>query len=89
MQELEQEIKVLIVEALTLADVRPEDIVSTEPLFGAGLGLDSIDLLELAMALSRRYGIEFDGSTAENERIFASVESLARHVAAAKQATTD
>ena len=82
MRNLEDEIKVLLVESLTLEDVRPEDIASDAPLFGKGLGLDSIDALELAMALTRRYRIKFDGSESETQSIFASVRSLAAHIGA-------
>jgi acyl carrier protein len=79
---LEEEIKSLIVEVLALADVKSEDISSTDPLFGEGLGLDSIDALELAMGLSRRYGVELSEDDGRNRQIFASVRSLAAYVRA-------
>ena len=79
--ELEEELKTLIVESLSLEDVTADQIVSGEPLFGDGLGLDSIDALELAMVISKRYGIKFESSDEENKTIFASVSSLAAHIA--------
>jgi len=77
---LEAEIKGLIVEALMLEDLRPEEIVSEDPLFVEGLGLDSIDALEIAMALEQRYGVVIGENPKENERIFGSVRSLAGFV---------
>jgi acyl carrier protein len=77
---LEAEIKELIVEALALTDVTPADIGTDDPLFGEGLGLDSIDALELAMALTERYGVEIQADNEENRRIFTSVRTLADHV---------
>lgn len=79
---LETEIKELIVEALMLDDVRPEDIDSEAPLFVTGLALDSIDALELAIAIDKRYGVKIRAEDEANEKIFASVRSLAAHVAA-------
>ncbi len=80
--ELEKEIKELIVEALMLDDVRPEDIDSDAPLFATGLSLDSIDALELAIAIDKRYGVKIRAEDEDNGKIFASVRSLAEHVAA-------
>ena len=77
---LEKEIKGLIIEALMLEDTTPEDIQTAEPLFNAGLGLDSIDALELAIVLESRYGIKLDEDSEENQEIFASVRSLATFV---------
>jgi len=77
----ELEIKHLIVDSLMLKDQRPEDIDSTAPLFVEGLGLDSIDALELAMAIGRRYGVKFSSDDATNRQAFATVRSLAAHVA--------
>jgi acyl carrier protein len=77
---LEKEIKGLIIEALMLEDTTPEDIETAEPLFNAGLGLDSIDALELAIVLESRYGIKLDEDSEENQEIFASVRSLATFV---------
>jgi len=77
---LEGEIKALIVEALALEDVTPEEIETEAPLFVEGLGLDSIDALELAMALEERFGVTIDDDPERNQQIFASVQSLAAFV---------
>jgi acyl carrier protein len=81
MQSLEQELKVLIVESLMLEDVKPAEIESTAPLFVEGLGLDSIDALELAMAIEKRFGVKFQPDDERNRQIFSSVQSLAQYVA--------
>jgi acyl carrier protein len=73
---LAAEIKALIIDALALEDVAPEDIETEAPLFVEGLGLDSIDALELAMVLEERYGVKLGEDPDENERIFGSVASL-------------
>ena len=81
---LEAEISDLIVEALMLEDVGAEDIDPAAPLFGDGpdgLGLDSIDVLELAMALNKRYGVKTKADDERNREIFASVRNLAAFVA--------
>ena len=77
---LEIEIKKLIVETLMLEDVTPEEIDSVDPLFGDGLALDSIDALELALALEGRYGVTIQEDAEQNERIFANVRALATFV---------
>jgi acyl carrier protein len=79
-EALEAEIKAMIVEALALEDIAPEEIETEAPLFVEGLGLDSIDALELAMALEERFGITIEDDPEENQRIFASVSSLAGFV---------
>jgi acyl carrier protein len=84
MQELEQEIKELIIESLNLEDVAAADIQTDAPLFVEGLGLDSIDALELGLALQRRYGIVISDSETGREH-FASVRRLAQFVAGARQ----
>ncbi|ADJ65181.1 acyl carrier protein [Herbaspirillum seropedicae] len=81
MQDLEQDIKQLIIEALDLEDLAPEDIDSAAPLFGDGLGLDSIDALELGMSLQKRYGIKLSANSEETRKHFASVQALAALVA--------
>ena len=80
MDNLEAELKVLIVEALKLDELEPESIASDEPLFVEGLGLDSIDALELGVALRKRYGIRIESVTAEVKAHFASVRSLAQFI---------
>jgi acyl carrier protein len=77
---LELELKHLIVEVLILKDVRPSDIDSDAPLLVEGLGLDSIDALELAMAISKRYGVKFSSEQALNRGVFTSVRTLAAFV---------
>lgn len=85
MQDLEQEIKELIISSLSLEDVRAQDIDAGEPLFVDGLGLDSIDALELGVALQRRYGVSLSADSTETRRHFASVRSLAAFVAAGRK----
>ena len=82
---LELELKKLIIEALALEDIEPEDIVSEDALFVEGLGLDSIDALEITMVLEERYGVEIDDDAERNREIFASVRSLASFVEANKK----
>ena len=80
-ESLENELKRLIVDALNLEDISPEEIDSDAPLFRDGLGLDSIDALELGLAIRRRYQVKIDADSEETRRHFASVSSLARFVA--------
>jgi acyl carrier protein len=82
MQDLELEIKKLIVSALQLEDLRVEDIASDEPLFGEGLGLDSIDALELGVALRKRFGLKIETVNDDLKQHFRSVRSLAAFVQA-------
>jgi acyl carrier protein len=82
LETLEADLKRLIVEVLVLEDVRPEDIDSEMPLFNEGLGLDSIDSLDLAMALEDVYGLHAGEDVDANRRHFLSVRSLASFVAA-------
>ncbi|MFO1394641.1 MAG: phosphopantetheine-binding protein [Steroidobacteraceae bacterium] len=76
----EKELAELLVESLNLEEVRPDEIDPEAPLFGAGLGLDSIDALELALAVSQRYGIHLKADDENNRRIFSSLKALALHV---------
>lgn len=85
MEALEQEIKQLLIEALNLEDVRPEQIESQEALFVDGLGLDSIDALELGLALQKRYGVSMAGDSEETRQHFSSIRALANFVAANRQ----
>jgi acyl carrier protein len=78
--ELEPELKQLIVHALKLEDKAPEDIDSDEPLVGEGLGLDSIDVLELAMAIHRKYGVKTGSDDSQNRQVYASVRNLATFI---------
>lgn len=77
MEKLERELKTLIVDALKLEDIAPEEIDSEEPLFNDGLGLDSIDALELGVALRKAYGIKIESVTDDVKQHFANVRSLA------------
>lgn len=86
MADLEAEIKTLIVDALKLEDLAPDAIASDEPLFGEGLGLDSIDALELGVALRKRYGIRMKSVTEEVKAHFANVRSLAQFIRAQLEA---
>jgi acyl carrier protein len=81
MNELESAVKALIVDALQLEDLRPEDIDSEAPLFGEGLGLDSIDALELGVALKKRFGLTLVSNDPAIKDHFRSVGSLARLIA--------
>ncbi|HVI57816.1 MAG TPA: phosphopantetheine-binding protein [Luteimonas sp.] len=76
----EHQLAQLLVESLNLEDVAPESIDPEAPLFNTGLGLDSIDALELALAISKRYGFQLRSDNDENRRIFASLRALSAHV---------
>jgi acyl carrier protein len=80
--QLELELKELIISSLALEDIRPEDIDSDAALFVEGLGLDSIDALELGLALQKRYGVHMSADSAETRKHFANVKALAAFVAA-------
>jgi acyl carrier protein len=77
---LEKEVARLIVEALNLEEVKPEEIDPEAPLFREGLGLDSIDALELALAISKKYGFKLQSDDKKNSEIFRSLRALAGHV---------
>jgi len=83
MDNLKQQIKELIINALELEDIKPENIVDSEPLFGEGLGLDSIDALELGVALKKKFGVKFSAENTDNRKHFASVDALAAYIEAA------
>ena len=76
----ERELADMIVSSLNLEDVKAEEIDPEAPLFGDGLGLDSIDALEIALEISKRYGLQIRAEDEENRRIFASLRSLSTHV---------
>ena len=78
--ELRQELQQLIIESLALEEITPSDIKDDEPLFNEGLGLDSIDALELGMALKRKYDITLESNKEENQKYFYSVSTLADFV---------
>lgn len=81
MQALELEIKDLIITTMSLEDIGPEDIDASAPLFNEGLGLDSIDALELGLALQKRYGLTLTADSEETRKHFASVRTLSSFVA--------
>ncbi len=80
MNELVDELKQLIISSLDLEDITPADIDQHAPLFGEGLGLDSIDALELGIAVQKRYHINMDSTTAETRQNFSSVDNLAKFI---------
>ena len=74
------EVAALIVEALNL-DVAPAEIQPDDPLYGEGLGLDSIDMLEISLVISKQYGFQLKSDNENNAKIFASLRSLCEHIA--------
>ena len=82
MEQLEHDIKELIISSLALEDIAPADIDPAAPLFVKGLGLDSIDALELGLALQKRYGVSLSAESEEVRAHFASVRALAEFVRA-------
>jgi acyl carrier protein len=82
MDDLKRQIKELIIGALELEDIKPENIKDGEALFGTGLGLDSIDALELGVALKKKFGVKFSAENADNKKHFASVDALAAYITA-------
>ncbi len=78
--EAERELADLLVESLNLDDVAAESIDPEAPLFNTGLGLDSIDALELALAISKKYGFQLRSDNEDNRRIFASLRALSEHI---------
>jgi acyl carrier protein len=82
--DLQREVAALLVEALNL-DVAPDAIDPEAPLYGEGLGLDSIDILEVALVVSQRYGFQMRSDDADNVRIFRSLASLSEHIASQRK----
>jgi acyl carrier protein len=78
---LQREVAALLVEALNL-DIAPESIDPEAPLYGEGLGLDSIDILEVALVVSQRYDFQLRSDDEDNVRIFKSLDTLAAHIQA-------
>ena len=81
-EQLNLELKQLIIDTLDLEDISPADIDSNEPLFVDGLGLDSIDALELGVALQKTYGIKLSAESEDTQKHFASIQALAALVSA-------
>jgi acyl carrier protein len=76
----ELELARLIVVALNLEDTKPEEIDPEAPLYGEGLGLDSIDILEMSLAISKAYGVQLRSDDPDNDKIFRSLRSLTAYV---------
>ena len=86
---LEQDIARLIIDTLNLEDLQPGDIPPDQPLFRDGLGLDSVDALELALALQKRYGIRVESDAKNARQHFATIANLAAYVATQQAACAD
>ena len=86
MNNLPLALKELIIEALGLEDISADDIADDEPLFGDGLGLDSVDALELGLAIQKGFGIKIDAESKDVRQHFASIEKLAAFIASHKKA---
>lgn len=84
MHELMESLKHQVVEQLNLKDIRPEDIGNDQPLFNEGLGLDSIDALELIVLLQQHYGLKL-ANAEEGPKVFRSIRSMAEFISANKQ----
>jgi len=84
-ESIENRLKQLIVESLMLEDVVPDEIQDEAPLFGEGLGLDSIDALELALAIHKEFGIRTSADDERNREIFFSVKSLSDFIRAEQE----
>ncbi|HEY5321267.1 MAG TPA: phosphopantetheine-binding protein [Caldimonas sp.] len=82
--DLQREVATILVEALNL-EIAADAIDPDAPLYGEGLGLDSIDILEVALVVSQRYGFQLRSDDEDNVRIFRSLASLAEHIAANRQ----
>lgn len=78
--ELQREVAVLVIDSLNL-DVSVDEIGLDEPLYGEGLGLDSIDILEIAVAVSKTYGLQLRADNKDEQHIFSSLRSLSQHIA--------
>ncbi len=80
MSDLNRDIKLLIIDALGLEDISADDIGDEQTLFGEGLGLDSVDALELGLAIQKKYGIKIDADAKDTRNHFTNVASLAAFV---------
>ncbi len=81
MNDLEKELATLVIGELNLEDIQLDTLTTDTPLYGEGFGLDSIDILEIALLISKKYGFELRSSNPDNEKIFASLGALAAYVA--------
>ncbi len=85
MNDLVEELKILLIDTLDLEEIEPGDIVADAPLFNDGLGLDSIDALELGVAIQKRYDLKIDGTAEENRERFYSVATLCEFISATRR----
>ena len=85
MESLKQQLKELIIESLELEDITPNDIIDDEPLFVEGLGLDSIDALELGLTIKKEFDIKLDADSKDTKAYFASINSLAEFIGSKKK----
>jgi len=83
-----RELAALVVEALNLQDVDPEQMDLGAPLFGDGLGLDSLDILEISLLIQQRYRVKLKADDPNKEAIFASLQSLANHISVTQAGRT-
>jgi acyl carrier protein len=81
-----RELAVLVVEALNLEGIDPEQMDLTASLFGDGLGLDSLDMLEISLVIQQRYGVKLKAGDPANETIYASLQNLAGHISSVQAA---
>ena len=81
--DFQHEVAVLLIECLNL-EVTPDQITPDAPLYGDGLGMDSIDVLEVALTVSKRYGVQLRADSDDNQRIFSSLRNLSDYIAAHK-----
>lgn len=84
MDKLKQEIKELIISSLELEDINPQDIQDDAPLFGSGLGLDSIDALELGVAIKKHFNVKLSAENEDSKKHFSSVNALAEFISSEK-----
>lgn len=84
MEELKEQLKAQLIEQLNLEDITPEEIDSSEPLFGDGLGLDSIDALEIIVLLEKEYGIKLEDPK-KGKDVFQSIDTLAEYITKHRQ----
>jgi acyl carrier protein len=89
MTDEERKLACLIVEVLNLEDIQPEDIDPEEPLFDGGLGLDSIDALEIAVAVAANYGVHLKAEDEETRSVFSTLRSLAHYIEQEPQSPVD
>jgi len=80
MADIRTTLKLLIIESLDLEDISPEDIIDSEPLFGEGLGLDSIDALELGLAIKKTFDIKIEANSEKTKEHFYSIDNLVQFI---------